>query len=71
MLDEIYVLAYVGPDVEPFLRAVESVCDVEIEALVLKIDAKRRLANGDLNDHHLSRPQMLSTMNISRNLSLL
>ena len=48
LLEEIYVLAYVRLNVEPFLRAFESVCDVETEVLVLTNDTNRILANDDL-----------------------
>ena len=48
LFEEVYVLAYVGLDVETLWRAVESVCDVETDALVLIDDAKWRLANCDL-----------------------
>ena len=43
----VYVLAYVGLDFEPLLRAVETVCDEETEVLLLINDSKRRLANRD------------------------
>ena len=46
LLEEIYVLAYVGLHVEPLLRAFESVCDVETEVLVLINDTKPMVISG-------------------------